>query len=146
MSDVTTDTTVLVKGLIPPRRKKRDVIHDEYLNLHRKAKEVLLKIERGIYKNHIPLIALIETVCVVARLTNDYESVELALSFASQNSELYSDAYLLEKAIEIGMRTKASGFDVVFMSCAEVTGAILITDDKGMYEKAREWRPRTFCI
>jgi len=66
MIDVTTDTTVIVKGLIPPRRKKK-------------------------------------------------------------------------KAIEIGMRTKASGFDVVFMSCAEVTGSILITDDKGMYEKARDY-------
>jgi predicted nucleic acid-binding protein len=61
--------------------------------------------------------------------------VELALSFVSQNSELYSDAYLLEKAIEIGRITKASGFDVVFMSCAEVTSSILITDDKGMYKK-----------
>ncbi len=37
------------------------------------------------------------------------------------------------------MRTKASGFDVVFMSCAEVTGSILITDDKGMYEKAIDY-------
>ena len=33
MSDVTTDTTLIVKGLIPPRRKKRDAIYDEYLNL-----------------------------------------------------------------------------------------------------------------
>jgi predicted nucleic acid-binding protein len=41
--------------------------------------------------------------------------------------------------MEIGMRTKASGFDVVFMSCAEVTDSILITDDKGMYEKARDY-------
>jgi predicted nucleic acid-binding protein len=139
MIDVTTDTTVIVKGLIPPRRKKSDTIYEEYLNLHRKAKNILLKIESGIYKNHIPLVALIETVCVVARLTNDYESVKLALSFVSQNSELYSDAYLLEKAMEIGMRTKASGFDVVFMSCAEVTGSILITDDKRMYEKAWDY-------
>jgi len=37
--------------------------------------------------------------------------------------------------MEIGMRTKASGFDVVFMSCVEVTGSILITDDKGMDKK-----------
>lgn len=106
MSDVTTDTTVIVKGLIPPRRKKKDEIYDEYLNLHRKAKNILLKIERGIYNNHIPLISLIETVCVVARLTNDYESVELALSFVSQNSELYSDAYLLEKARDYGLEAK----------------------------------------
>lgn len=48
MSDVTTDTTVLVKGLIPPRRKKKDAIYDEYLNLHRKAKDVLLKKKREI--------------------------------------------------------------------------------------------------
>jgi hypothetical protein len=30
---------VIVKGLIPPRRKKRDAIYDEYLNLHRKARD-----------------------------------------------------------------------------------------------------------
>ena len=30
MIDVTTDTPMIVKGLIPPRRKKGDAIHDEY--------------------------------------------------------------------------------------------------------------------
>ncbi len=30
MIDVTTDTPVIVKELIPLKRKKRDVIHDEY--------------------------------------------------------------------------------------------------------------------
>jgi predicted nucleic acid-binding protein len=48
----------------------------------------------------------------------------------SQNSRVYSDVYLLERSIEIGVRTKASGFDVVFMACAEETGSMLITDDK----------------
>jgi hypothetical protein len=52
MIDVTADTTVIVKGLIQPRRKKSDTIYEEYLNLHRKAKNILLKIESGIYKNH----------------------------------------------------------------------------------------------
>ena len=47
MSDVTTDTTLIVKGLIPPRRKKRDAIYDEYLNLHRKAKNILLRLRGG---------------------------------------------------------------------------------------------------
>jgi len=31
MVDVTTDTTVIVKGLIPPRRKKRDAIYIQML-------------------------------------------------------------------------------------------------------------------
>jgi len=99
MIDVTTDTTLIVKGLIPPRRKKRDAIYDEYLNLYRKAKNILHKIERGSYKNHIPLIALIETVCVVARLTNDDESVELALSFVSQNSERNCIAHFKQSSL-----------------------------------------------
>jgi len=137
--DVTTDTTILVKGLVPPRRKIKDELYEEYLHSHKRAKEILLKIERGVYRNHIPLIALIETTCVVARLTNDNESVKLALSFVSQNSEMYSDAYLLEKSIEIGIKTKASGFDVTFMACAEVTGSTLITDDRKMYEKALDY-------
>jgi len=138
-TDVTTDTTVLVKGMIPPRRRIKDELYEEYLNLHRKAKEILLKIEKGVYKNHIPLIALIETACVVARMTNDDESAKLALSFVSQNSNLYSDAYLLERSIDIGVETKASGFDVIFMACADVTDSVLMTDDRKMYEKANDY-------
>ncbi len=107
--------------------------------MHKKAKRILLKIESGFYKNHIPLIALIEIVCVIARLTNDNDSVKLALSFIDQNSEMYSDAYLLEKSIEIGTKTKVSGFDVIFMACAEVTDSILITDDGKMYKKALDY-------
>ena len=60
-SRVTTDTTVLVRGLIPPRRKRRDSLTEEYLRLHTSALEVLRRIEQGKYQNHIPLIALIET-------------------------------------------------------------------------------------
>ena len=65
------------------------------------------------------MLALVETSCVASRLTDDDESADLALSFVSQNSRLYSDADLLDRSIEIGKRTKASGFDVVFMACAE---------------------------
>ena len=44
---------------------------------------------------------------------------------------------LFDKAIEIGMKTKASGFDVLFLTCAEFTNSILITDDKKQFEKAK---------
>ncbi|ASJ13519.1 hypothetical protein A3L14_06100 [Thermococcus thioreducens] len=49
---------------------------------------------------------------------------------------MYSDVYLLETAIDLGITTKASGFDVLFLACAERADAKLITDDKKMYEKA----------
>lgn len=138
-TDVTIDTSILVKGLIPPRRRIRDQLYEDSLLLHSKSKEILLKIENGEYINHIPLIALIETACVVSRLTNDAESVNLSLSFVNQNSRMYSDAYLLERSIEIGKMTKASGFDVIFMACADITGSILMTDDRKMFERACEY-------
>jgi len=60
---VTTDTTVLVRGLVLPRRKRHDAISDEYIRIHTSASNVLRRIETGEYKNHIPLLALIETAC-----------------------------------------------------------------------------------
>jgi predicted nucleic acid-binding protein len=137
-SRVTTDTTVLVRGLVPPRRKRHDVIFEEYIRLYTSASEVLRRIEQGEYQNHIPLLALIETACVVSRLTNDPESASLSVSFVSSHAKLYDTADLLERSIEIGIASKASGFDVIFMACADVTGSLLITDDRKMYERARE--------
>ena len=52
---------------------------------------------------------------------------------------MYSDAYLLERSIEIGKITKASGFDVIFMACADITGSALMTDDRKMFERACEY-------
>ncbi|MDO8871895.1 MAG: PIN domain-containing protein [Methanoregula sp.] len=101
--------------------------------------EVLRRIELGDYENHIPLLALIETACVVSRLTNNPKSASLATSFVSSHAKLYDTTDLLERSIEIGIKTKASGFDVIFMACADITGALLITDDRKMYEKSIEF-------
>ncbi len=135
---VTTDTSVLIKGLIPPRRKNNDSILFDSIQIHKKAASILQKIESGEYKNHIPLIALIETACVVSRLTNDPSSASLAVSFVGNNAKMYDTAILLEKSIDVGIKTKASGFDVLFIACAEMTNSTLMTDDKKMFEKACE--------
>lgn len=103
-----------------------------------RSREILSKIESGEYVNHIPMLALIETACVVSRLS-DEERADLAISFVSQNSRLYSDVYLLQRSIEVGKRTMASGFDVIFMACAEEAGSTLITDDRKMYERANDY-------
>lgn len=52
---VTADTSVMVKGLVPPRRRKRDQLYEVQLGLHLRSKEILSKIESGEYINHIPL-------------------------------------------------------------------------------------------
>lgn len=134
--NVTIDTSVLIKVLVPPRRRAKDQLFSEQLDLHLRSNEILNKVERGEYSNHVPLLALIEVASVVSRLTNDPKSVSLALSFVSENSMLYPDVYLLERSIEIGKETKASGFDVLFLACAETSGSLLLTDDRKMYERA----------
>ncbi len=136
--NVTVDTSVLAKALVPPRRRKRDELYEAQLDLHLRSREILLKIEAGEYLNHIPIIALIETACVVSRLSDDVRA-DLALDFLSQISRFYSDGYLFEMAIEIALKTKASGFDVLFMACAEKTKSKLITDDRKMREKAIDY-------
>lgn len=103
-----------------------------------RSREILLKIESGEYLNHLPIIALIETACVVSRLSDEVRA-DLALDFLSRNSRLYSDGYLLEMSIEIGLKTKASGFDVLFMACAEKTNSKLITDDRKMWDRANDY-------
>jgi predicted nucleic acid-binding protein len=135
---VTVDTSVIVKGLVPPRRRKRDHLFESQRELHLRCREILLKTESGEYINHIPLLALIETACVVSRLSDEARA-GLALTFLGQNSRFYGDAYLMERSIEVGMKTKASGFDVIFMACAEETGSTLITDDRKMHERANDY-------
>jgi predicted nucleic acid-binding protein len=135
---VTVDTSVMVKGLVPPRRRKKDELYEAQLNLHLRSRGILLKVESGEYSNHIPMLALIETACVVSRLSDEMRA-NLALDYLSENARFYSDAYLMERSIEIGIRTKASGFDVIFMACAAETGSTLITDDRKMFERANDY-------
>ena len=137
--NITCDTTVIIKGFVPPRRKKRDEIYEEQLKLHSIAREILLDVEQGKYKLNVPLIAFVEVACVISRLTNDEESVKLAISFLWQHAKSYPDMVLFDRAIKIGVETKASGFDVLFMACAEITNSVLITDDRKQSEKAKEY-------
>ena len=46
------------------------------------------------------------------------------------------DIELLEEAVDIATKTKASGFDVIFIACSKLTNSTLITDDLGMHRAA----------
>lgn len=132
------DTSVFVKGFVPPRRRKRDDIYLQRLALHQKAESILRKVESGEMLLHEPLVMLVEVATVVSRLSSSETLSKAAVQFLTQHSRFYSDIYLLDEAIELGIQTKMSGFDVLFLACAKACGAFLITDDLKMYEKARE--------
>ena len=135
-TDVVLDTSVFVEGFIPPKRKNRDEVYQSRLEIHRKAKSILDEVAAGKILLHEPVIMLVETASVISRLSNSPALSRLAISFITERSMLYSDVYLLETTIDLGITTKASGFDVLFLACAKRAGARLITDDKKMYEKA----------
>ncbi|MCK4436832.1 hypothetical protein KAU86_02680 [bacterium] len=46
MVNYTFDTSFLVKGLVRPRRKKKDAIYEEQMRIHQKAKDYLARVER----------------------------------------------------------------------------------------------------
>lgn len=133
------DTTFIVKGLVEPRRKKQDEELENQLKLHNKAKEYLEKLERNEIQMIIPSIALIETASVVSRLTNDSILSKDAVNFLWENSEeILFDFETLETAIQTGIKTKASGFDNLYLAVMKLTTAILLTDDSKLHELAKE--------
>ena len=125
------DTTIIVKGLVPPRRKKKDILYEQQLNVHLLCYELLERVEQGKARLFIPSIALVETAAVISCLTNQPTVAEEAVTFLrSTAKKILYDSLLLEEAIRIGIETKASGFDVVFMACSKLLNVPLITDDE----------------
>jgi len=99
-TDLVLDTSVFVKGFVPPKRKKRDKVYYSRLELHKKAKSILDEVTIGKVLLHEPVVMLVETASVVSRLSNNPALSRLAVSFITEHSLLYSDVYLLETAIE----------------------------------------------
>ncbi|MBN2251832.1 MAG: type II toxin-antitoxin system VapC family toxin [Candidatus Altiarchaeota archaeon] len=136
MNDCTLDTTVLAKGIIPPRRRKNDSIHQEQYRLHKIARSMILKVEEGKTIMNVPSAALVEIAAVAARLTGKEGRGMQAADYVRKHGNIIYDYYILDKAVKIAAKTKISGFDAVYIACAKTTRTTLVTDDKGMYEAA----------
>ena len=135
-TEVTLDTTVLIKAIIPPRRRKNDALYNEQLRLHTSAKAIVSKVEEGQLSMNVPAVAIIEAAAVGARLTGKEQRGMDAAAYVKANGNIIEEAALLERAVEIAAKIKISGFDSLFIACAEITGSVLVTDDKGMHEAA----------
>ncbi len=135
-SEATLDTTVLAKAIIPPRRRKGDAIYREQARLFAVAKAILGKVEAGQLVMHVPSVAIVEIAAVAARLTGKEEMGVQAAEYVKAHGYVVRDDTLLGEAVRTAARTKASGFDSVFIACARLTGSVLLTDDKRMYETA----------
>ncbi|BAD85037.1 hypothetical protein TK0848 [Thermococcus kodakarensis KOD1] len=88
-TDVVLDTSVLVKGILPPLRRKRDDVYYRQLSLHLKAKELLNNVQDGIFSLHEPVVALIETSTVLWRLSKSERIVNVGIEFLEAHSLFY---------------------------------------------------------
>lgn len=133
------DTTFIVKGLVKPRRKKKDGIYEERLKFHNKAKEYLEKVEKDEIGMIIPSVAIIETASVVSRLTNNKTLAKESVMFLYENAEeILFDFETLTKAVETGIKTKASGFDNLYLAVTDLTKSTLLTDDLQLHKLAKK--------
>src|SRR3989338_3618662 len=134
--NITLDTTVLAKGLIPPRRRKRDALYEEQFRLHTIAKSMIGEVENKKSVLHIPSVAVVEIAAVGARLTGEEERGIEVSDFVKEYGNIIHDVDFLDKSISIASSTKISGFDSIFIACAQLTGSLLITDDRKMFDAA----------
>jgi len=133
----TFDSSVIIKGLLEPRRKKRDSLLKEQIRIHNIASSLMEKAynkEAGLF---IPTAAIIEVACVSSRLTGvrdiGIKTAEFVIAIAT---EILDEKEILRECIDMAATTRISGFDSVFITCAKVTDSTLITDDKKMFDAA----------
>lgn len=126
----TIDTSFIIKGLVPPRRKKQNEMLEQQQKMYKLARSYLDKVRDKEVEMYIPAIALVETGIVVSRITNNEEDSRKAISFLKRNAtHVFYDHEIMEETISLGIKTKASGYDTIFLTVAEVSGSELLTDD-----------------
>ena len=136
MREVTLDTTVLVKAIVPPKRRKRNGIYEEQFRLYTIAKSILKKVESNEFIMSIPSIAIVEIAAVTARLTGKEERGIQASEHVKEQGVIFFDADILDESTKLAAQTKISGFDATFIACAKLSKSTLITDDKKMFDAA----------
>ncbi|MBN2251820.1 MAG: PIN domain-containing protein [Candidatus Altiarchaeota archaeon] len=132
------DTSVIIKGLIKPRRRKNDAILAGQLDAYKSAAELMNKVHAGEISLIIPTAAIIEVAAVSSRLTGIKEvGVKAADFIGNIAAEIVCERDILTECIDVAATTRAGGFDSAFIACAKTTSSTLFTDDKGMYDAAR---------
>lgn len=136
---LTIDSSVLIKALVPPRKRKEDENYKQRMLLHTKALTIFEDVVQKKISMCIPSVVLIEVGAVVSRITNnENDAKEAVAKVRMHSSQILFDYDLLEPTISTAIKTKASGFDNIILSCAILTDSAMITDDLKLHEIAKE--------
>lgn len=144
---LTIDSSVLIKALVPPKRRKQDGIYRTQKQLHDSALKIFEDVVRKKISMSIPSVVLIEVGAVVSRLTNNETDAEEAVDKVRLHaSQILFDHDLLELTISTAIKTRASGFDNLILSCAISTSSAIITDDSRLHEIAIEYGQKSYLL
>lgn len=132
----TIDSSVIIKGMLKPRRKKQDEILKEQIRLHNIASSIMDKVNSGETQLIIPNVAIVEVASVASRLTGTKDIGLNTANFVKGVATIVNEADILSECIDIAADTKLSGFDNLFITCAKVNDSLLITDDRKMFNAA----------
>lgn len=144
---LTIDSSVLIKALVPPLRRKKDDIYKQQMQLHARALQIFEDVVRKKKSLCIPSMFLIEVGAVVSRVTNNETDAKEAVEEVRMHaSQILFDYDLLEHTISTAIKTKASGFDNLILSCAILTNSAIITDDSRLHEITKEYGHESYLL
>lgn len=101
------DTTVLIKAIFPPRRKKKDAVYEEQLRLH--AVKIMKSIEGGADTMALPFLALVETAAVGARSTGQAGLGKEAVSYVRSHATFLSDIMIHDESVDVPVKRRRAG-------------------------------------
>lgn len=144
---LTIDSNVLIKALVPPLRRKNDDNLRKQMQLHSKALTIFEDVIHKKISMCIPSMVLVEVGAVISRVTNnETDATDAVEKVRTHASQILFDHELLEPTISTAIKTKASGFDNLILSCAILTDSAIITDDLRLHEIAQEYGHDSYIL
>jgi len=112
---LTIDSSVLIKALVPPLKRKEDSNYRQRMILHTRALQIFEDVVHKKISMCIPSVVLIEVGAVVSRVTNnENDAKEAVAKVRMHSSQILFDYDLLEPTISTAIKTKASGLIILF--------------------------------
>ena len=138
---------MLIKALVPPLRRKDDDNLKKQMQLHSKALTIFEDVIHKKISMCIPSMVLVEVGAVISRVTNnETDAIDAVEKVRTHASHILFDYELLEPTISTAIKTKASGFDNLILSCALLTNSAIITDDLRLHEIAQVYGHDSYLL
>ena len=92
-------------------------------------------------------MVLVEVGAVISRVTNnENDAMDAVKKVWTHANYIFFDYELLELTIPTEIKTKASGFDNLIISCAILSDSAIITDDLKLHEIAHEYWYESYLL